>query len=164
VGDELISGLVHEWLSQQLMAGGTILLDGYPRSRSQAIMLRDFLLKKGLLLAVRIIRFVLPGDSIIKRLAHRLVCSNSECQAIYSAAGGFTHGVQCNRCNSQLVRRRDDSSEIVHERLKAYQHHEKEVFDFYKSDDRLQVVELVADGPSDLVFERFCAIAGVSNA
>jgi adenylate kinase len=166
VSDHVISTMVEEWLMQQIEQGKTVILDGYPRAYSQALHLHAFLNSLGKKLDMKVIRFILPDDVIIRRLSYRLVCANGNCQAVYSSDESARELVNktsiCDLCKMHLIRRGDDTREAVKERLIVYHKHEEDLLQFYQKHGQ-SVVELGSEGSSDEVYTRFCSIVGVSE-
>ena len=71
---------------------------------------------------------------------------------------GLTKGceldVVCDECGGELMRRSDDSEEVVRERLSKYHHHEKDLLDFYR-DTGQTIIELDCDRPLASIFADF---------
>jgi adenylate kinase len=163
VPDDLVDAMVSEWLTQQLHANRTIILDGYPRARTQANTLHDFLQKNDNNELVHVIRFVTSPELLIQRLTMRLVCSKSDCQRVYSVSLDSVASCTsvCDSCGSSLVKRTDDRLDVIKERLAAYYKNECELLNFYQTVNQ-SVFELSANDQIDLVFKRFCTMLGIS--
>lgn len=159
VPDELITDMVKDWMHRQVDFGNPIILDGYPRTKSQAELFYNVLKKEFPEYKFRVILINLPEETIIERLSGRLVCENKDCQTIYNASMLTEKDMQkCEKCGGKLVRRDDDREEIVRARLKIYEQYSSEILDYY--DLVGQVVEsLDIDGlPIEQVFELFKSI------
>jgi len=119
VPDDVTEAMVAERLTRADAASGFI-LDGFPRSLSQAIALEEMLARAHRRVAgVLYIRVADPV--IIERLSGRLVCR--DCQAPYHrvfhppAVAG-----RCDRCGGELYQRHDDNAETVCARLATFHH------------------------------------------
>lgn len=113
VPDEVVNEIVRERLAQPDCKDGFI-LDGFPRTVPQA----EALDRMGISLD-HVISLEVDDSEIIARMSGRRVCSS--CGATYHtvALPPKLAGL-CDKCNSPLVRRRDDDPEVVHERLHVY--------------------------------------------
>ena len=163
IPDSLIIDMVEDWLTKQLSTASVIILDGFPRTVPQAKAL-DNLISKNIFsgLTLRIVRMTLPDDTIVERLTSRLICSNKQCQVVYSAEGSLAPRTPmiCDECSSPLIRRADDVRETVYERLMAYHKHERDLVHYYEKTGQL-VYELNAERPIEEVFEQFATMIGL---
>lgn len=93
------------------------ILDGFPRTVSQAEALLDNGIKIDTALSLEV-----DDDVIVDRLAGRRECSS--CRAPYhiKANPPKTEGI-CDRCGAPLIQREDDNPDTIKARLKVY--HEK---------------------------------------
>jgi adenylate kinase len=107
------------------------ILDGYPRTIDQAIILDKFLDDSNMELSL-VINLVVPWDVIIDRISMRWI----------HEASGRTYNPSFNPPKSpgydditgeKLVRRRDDDSEIILRRLEEYQKHNGPILEHYKN-------------------------------
>ena len=156
IDDNLITEMVTQWL-QAYPQKRRIILDGYPRTVIQADALHKFVETEHEQVPM-VIRLTVNEQVVIDRLCLRLICSNKECQAVYSlASGSACHPTRegiCDRCASVLMRRSDDEVEAVKKRLKLYSEHESRLLDFYNSVGYC-VLEVNAMQPLDDVFGEF---------
>ncbi|EPP35112.1 adenylate kinase family protein [Chlamydia ibidis] len=144
VSDNLIWELVREKLSQPTCLNGCI-LDGFPRTVNQAILLDGFLISKfpnylAILLEI-------SEEEVLHRICSRFVCPS--CNRVYSEAQGLSY---CPQCNVKLVRRSDDHPEVVRERLKIYKLSTEPVIDYY--DQHHKLCKVASSGPVDEVFQK----------
>lgn len=120
VNDDIVNAVVESNLLQALSADGVILLDGYPRTVDQAKFLDS--IKSGELAAsIRVIEIDVDYEVIVSRIAGRLVCA--DCGATFHSANLMKDGKLnniCSRCDGNLIKRADDTEEIVRNRLKEY--------------------------------------------
>ena len=158
VPDDLVTQMVFEWAKDQVKPGATVILDGFPRTRVQAELFLQALSEDPDLSRVsfKVINFELSEEEIIKRISSRLICSNKECQSVYSTIAKMPKqaGV-CDLCDSPLVRRSDDEAEVVRERLNVFSKTKNELLSFYKESDQSVIDFVVPHGLPDVVFDAF---------
>jgi adenylate kinase len=123
VDDELVNREVFSKIEDK----EEFLLDGYPRNLSQAKDLDGFLESRSKPLSGAVFLQV-PDEEVMRRLTGRLVCS---CPEGTGDSGGFQEGDVCPECGSRFVRRTDDSSEIVRNRLSHYHNLTRHLVDYY---------------------------------
>ncbi len=105
------------------------LLDGVPRTVAQAQALETYLSKHPHKLFV--CNLVVSDAEVLKRITGRRSCP--QCNSIYHIDSKPPKKEDlCDKCNTLLIQRTDDTSEVVQERLKAYYSQTKPVEDFYK--------------------------------
>jgi adenylate kinase len=117
VPDDVTVGMVVDRISQPDCEGGVI-LDGFPRTLSQAVALDEALEERGE--RVTIVPLIkVPDDEVTRRLTARRVCR--ECGAVYNLVfiPPSTEGT-CDACGSELYQRDDDNPETVRNRLYTY--------------------------------------------
>jgi len=106
------------------------IFDGFPRNINQAISFVNILNSRGKGIDV-VFYFDVPFPVLRKRLSRRYICPN--CGAIY-ALGTSTLKLHntCDVCNTTLLKRDDDSEEIVKNRFQVYKGETFPVKQFYK--------------------------------
>ncbi|HEV7665746.1 MAG TPA: nucleoside monophosphate kinase, partial [Chloroflexota bacterium] len=117
VPDALVVDMIVERLDHVDAARG-VLLDGFPRTHTQAEALDDRLATLGT--AVRAALYLdVPQPILIDRLAGRWMCQR--CQATYHIhfAQPQVNG-QCDACREPLFQRADDQREVVENRVAVY--------------------------------------------
>lgn len=155
VPDELITDVVAARLAEPDTAKGAI-LDGYPRTQSQAEALESIAGTAGI---ARCILLDVPTDVVIARLSLRRVCA--DCGWVYSAdppPGPRT----CTNCDGTVVQRADDTVEAIAERLSAYEHETAPLLAHYKTQGLLTVVD--GQGSFEDVFQRLCDVIDAVHA
>lgn len=106
------------------------ILDGFPRNNNQAIGLdKEFekLNKK-----IDLVILVDATDKqITERLSGRRVCES--CGATYHIVNmpPKKEGI-CDKCGAKLIHRKDDTEEVVLDRLKTYHEQTQPLIDYYK--------------------------------
>ena len=144
VPDNLVCDMVASRLREADCERGFI-LDGFPRTASQAGWLNAFLeseVYKGkehcgvpIVISLKV-----DYNEILRRLAGRRTCPT--CGRIYNANSNPAHvrGV-CDSDGSQLIVRKDDREDVVEERLRVYENQTRPVIDYYRDKDRLFEVD-----------------------
>ncbi|MSQ02008.1 MAG: nucleoside monophosphate kinase [Myxococcales bacterium] len=117
VPDLVTCDLVGIRLAEPDAAGG-VLFDGFPRSVPQLYWLIGHLGAGGRTVAA-VLNLQVPDDAILTRVTGRRTCTN--CGATYHvfSAPPRADG-SCARCGAAVVQRKDDSDEVVRDRLVAY--------------------------------------------
>ncbi len=129
VPDSIVNSVVGERLSRPDTERGFV-LDGYPRSLSQAEALDRILEEEGASLDY-VIYVDVDDETIINRLSKRRSCP--VCGAIYHLEDNPPEepGV-CDYCGSRLIQRSDDREEIVRRRLEVYREKTKPLLERYR--------------------------------
>jgi adenylate kinase len=141
VPDDIVIEVVKQRLSMDDCRKGFI-LDGFPRTLQQAEALEQFARPEwAFLLQAR-------DETILERLGGRRVCPN--CGAIYHIKymPPKVPGI-CDKCGTPLIQRKDDTPEVIMERLKIYREQFTPIILFYKERGRL--VEIDANEQADKV-------------
>lgn len=128
VPDSVTIRMVEDRLAQDDTKNGYI-LDGFPRTLTQAEALDEILAKNGS--SIDAVLSIVVDDEIIKdRVSSRRVCE--KCGASYNVRFKPTkvEGV-CDECGGKVVQRADDNAETVANRLKTYYENTKPLIDFY---------------------------------
>jgi adenylate kinase len=129
VPDAIVNTLVADRIEQPDCAAGFI-LDGYPRTVSQAEMLTGLLQSRQI--ATVVVYLKVDYNVIVARLAGRRQCP--VCGALYSLSPNApTVSEVCDYDGSKLVVRSDDREEVVTERLKAYDRQTAPVLDYFRN-------------------------------
>lgn len=128
VPDSVVIGMVSEVLNS--IGNKKFILDGFPRTVSQANALGDILVAKGIEVSKAIFLEV-PREELLKRLTGRRVCRS--CGAVYHiySKPSKTAGV-CDLCGSEVIQRVDDKEDVIVARLKAYEESTYPLKSFYK--------------------------------
>jgi adenylate kinase len=164
ISDELVTEMVAEWLLEKQTSAQGIILDGFPRTVKQAEGFEKILQNSLRSINLHIVRLIVADSVVMERLSLRYVCSNKDCQAVYSAAPGSVNAPKeadvCDQCGASLIRRADDNKESILKRLEIYHQHEKALLDFYKSIGR-EIVEVNVEKPLAMVFQEFKKQVGI---
>jgi adenylate kinase len=124
------------------------MLDGYPRTKAQAVALDEMLKTNGMSLKA-VINVDVNDQVLLERMAGRRVCPN--CNATYHIKN-HPPRIQniCDVCQSKLIQRADDLEESVLNRLRIYNEKTKPLLDYYRHKHLLMVIDGVRS--SDEVF------------
>ncbi len=152
VPDELVLDVVKKRISKQDCENGFV-LDGFPRTIGQA---------EGLEKITNIdivINLTQPEDVLIERILARRTCKN--CGNSYNIADIRRDGINmppllpkvegiCDKCGGELVKRSDETPEIIANRMKVYREQTEPLIEFYKNKNIL--VDVFVDSvPSEMV-------------
>jgi len=149
VPDETVLNLVRERVAC-LQCGGGFLLDGFPRTVTQAEALAELTQREGLRLDA-VLSYELPIERIVERLSGRRTCA--QCKAVFhvttrpSRVGGV-----CDHCGGRLLQREDDRPEAVRVRMAAYETSTAPLTDYYRAKGVL--VTVPAEGAPDEIYRR----------
>ncbi len=143
VPDELIIDLMRERIQEPDTAKGVI-LDGFPRTTTQAVALDGMLNELGRPLDAALLIDVDP-EVIVGRLCSRRMCR--DCGAIGTAADGDS----CKACGGEMYQRDDDNEKTVRNRLDVYEKSTSPLIDYYKGCDLL--VSIDGDRDPGVVYE-----------
>lgn len=143
VPDELMNGIMSRQLKALDLRRGFI-LDGYPRDVDQAVFLQR-ILPLNAAICIKI-----ADATAVKRLLSRRQCP--ACKSVYSLtdAPPVKPG-RCSLCGAKLVKRADDTTETIRERLASYHFMTEPLARYYRE----RGILLVQNGeqPIPYVFE-----------
>ncbi len=137
ISDDIVIEIVKKRLMEDDAKAGAI-LDGFPRTITQARAFQEFLEKDMPEKKVSVIELKVPEEEIIKRIVNRINCPNKNCGEIYNlkTRPPKVEGI-CDICGSKLQKRDSDKEEIVKKRLEIYRADSKELLDFYEKSNLL---------------------------
>ena len=85
-----------------------------------------------------------------------MICSNKDCQAVYSLISLAPRREKiCDYCGSPLISRDDDKEEVIKKRLKQYPSLRDELLSFYESSGQKVEILNIEDKKPCEVFEGF---------
>jgi len=157
VPDEVTINMVKDRLQNDDCKSG-YLIDGFPRTVSQAEALEQFINDRGESLDTALLIYV-PMDFILERMTGRRVCPS--CGASYHVKFNPALDGKCELCGTDVVQRKDDTAETVKERLDVYERQTQPLIDYYEKKSLLSQV----DGTKAIneVFESVCDILGTNK-
>jgi len=153
VSDDIMLGIISERLARADAQDGFI-LDGFPRTKQQAIDLAELLDQLGTPLDAAVLLDV-DFDVLMKRLTGRRTCSltGKLLNVHFSSQEELD---ECTNAGGELVQREDDNEETIGNRLDVYRTRTEPVVEFYRKRDQLRTI--VADGTIDDVYARFIEV------
>lgn len=118
-------------------------LDGFPRTVRQAEALDVELETEDVSLDC-VILLVVDDEVVVRRLAGRMGCT--KCGEIYHSSNKppRREGL-CDKCNSQLLVRKDDNPETIRERLRVFREETAPVAEYYRAKGLLREVDAAGD-------------------
>jgi adenylate kinase len=149
VPDEVTIGMVKERLSHDDTSEG-FLLDGFPRTVQQAVVLDDMLAVHAVGLDV-VLELVVDDEEVVRRLSGRRTCRRCGHVWHLDFDPPATEGI-CDRCGGELFQRDDDSELTIRHRLEVYADQTSPLIGYYGDRGLLSGVD--ATGPVEDVTER----------
>ncbi len=132
VSDEIVNELVLNKIKILHKSGKGFILDGYPRNISQAKTLAVVKLDFAFLIQV-------SDEEVIDRIANRIVCS---CGMTYNLKTNPPEKDNlCDKCGKKLIRRDDESIDVIKNRLRIYHKQIDPLLDFYQQKGILYKVD-----------------------
>jgi len=150
VPDAITIGMVRERLAEPDTSDG-FLLDGFPRTVAQAIVLDEILTDIGVGPLDVVLELVVDDDEVVLRLSGRRTCRS--CNRVWHMDYDppATEGV-CDLDGGELFHRDDDQEATIRHRLDVYAEQTSPLIAFYAK--RGMLIGLDATGPVDDVTER----------
>ena len=131
-GELLTDELINAVMCARIEAGDAqagFILDGYPRTRAQAIALNQALDPLGRPLAAVILLDV-PDADVLRRLTGRRICPT--CDAVYHVEfAPPRRGGECDLDGARLEQRQDDQRETIERRLEVFRAEVRPLVEFY---------------------------------
>ena len=149
VSDELVVEMIRLRLLEKDCEKGFI-LDGFPRTESQAVSLDGILKEMGRSIK-RVISLDVDEEELVARITKRQTCG--KCGAIYNTVFSPAPGGKCVCGSDDLRVRADDNEETVRNRLKNYEKSSAILVKVYESRDLLSHIESTGLTP-DQVFNK----------
>ncbi|MGI6443006.1 MAG: adenylate kinase [Synergistaceae bacterium] len=148
VPDDIIIAMIENRIKEADCKDGFI-LDGFPRTISQAEALDTMLKNLGVSLDV-VVELEIEDDVIIKRLTTRRSCKS--CGEIYNTLFNPTklEGV-CDKCGGEVVQRDDDKESVIKNRLSVFYEQTAPLIEYYNKKKLLVTVD--ATGGKDVVLK-----------
>ena len=135
VSDDLIKKIIEE----EVQKNPNFILDGFPRTFSQAKVLDEMLNSLGNKLDL-VLYFAISEESIVLRLSGRRICS--VCGANYHIVyvPSSKEGI-CDKCGGILNQRADDKPDTVLARLRVYREQTEDLIAYYKKNGILKEIK-----------------------
>lgn len=134
VPDDVVIGIIRERLEQEDCQKGGYILDGFPRTVPQAEALDEMGIAIDGVISIEV-----PDEEIVERMSGRRVCE--KCGATYHIEYNPSgDGSTCDKCGGNLTIRRDDTPEVVLDRLRVYHEQTEPLKEYYKKTGKLKLV------------------------
>ena len=147
VSDDIMLGIIRERLGEEDAQGGFI-LDGFPRTETQANDLAELLDDISQPLTAAILMDV-DMDTLTKRLTGRRTCSlTGKLLNIYFSSSEELE--ECTSAGGELIQRDDDKEATIKHRLDVYRTQTEPLIAYYRARDQLITVD--ANGSIDEVY------------
>ena len=140
VPDEITVPMVTNYLDSDMAKNG-IILDGFPRTLSQAQKLDEILGERGKKVDL-VINLTTPREEIIERIITRRVCP--KCKTTYNTKLNppKVEGI-CDKCGTKIEQREDDSTEeAISKRLEIYATKTAPLIEYYSEKNILRTEEV----------------------
>lgn len=142
VPDELVVDLVANRLEQDRAAGWSVVLDGFPRTKQQAVLLVE---RTGAPISLAV-NLEVPRDVALDRLSRRMVCLDCGLPGVTA---------KCPSCGGVAERRADDTPEAIERRLATFDAETDPLLEWL--DERGLVEKVDGVGAVDVVATRLAA-------
>lgn len=142
VSDDIILSLIEDAIKDKTEG---IIFDGFPRNINQAKMLDELFIKNNEKIDY-VINITVDKEILKKRIVGRVTCP--KCKAIYNENYTEHNPKQiglCDKCGSELTRRKDDSAETFESRYRTYLDETKPLINYYKNLNKLVEVDNASD-------------------
>jgi adenylate kinase len=152
VPDEVIIDMIREEFKTGKFKNG-FLMDGFPRTLEQAEKFSGLLVELGISID-RVVNIIVDENEIIRRITSRIVCN--DCKKIFKISDfEDEEDLKCDVCGSVLKKRKDDSEEIIKNRLQVYKEQTEPLVEFYSGLGLLENIDGL--GNENEIFERIIA-------
>lgn len=145
VSDHVVNQVVADGLKGEAFKNGA-LLDGYPRTVSQAQALDQILSDMGEKVDI-VIDLDVTYEVLCFRLLGRRICPN--CKRVFHVEDGIE---LCPDCDLELAVRDDDNEEVIAQRFEEYQEKTAPLRDYYRAKD-VKYIEITIDDAKTQAYE-----------
>jgi len=139
VPDDVIIGIIEEFISDVENRKNGFILDGFPRTVSQAEALNHLLIQYDCPID-RVISLTASDEEIISRLSGRRVAPNSGKVYHIKFNPPKVEG-KCDQTGEDLIQRDDDKEETIKKRLDVYKKSTEPVLSFYNTRDLVSEID-----------------------
>jgi len=138
VDDAIIMPLLKEWVAKNQKGW---IIDGFPRSIDQAKKCESFFQPDAVLY------LEVPDEESKRRISYRRVCS--KCKTNYNVITQPVRNPQgvCDVCGGEVIKRADDTPELVEQRLKHYHEVTEPLKDWFTARRKLILINANANIP-----------------
>jgi adenylate kinase len=149
--DDVIVGIIDERLDRDDTRTRGFILDGFPRTTTQAEELLRITAPRGIDLAVNL---DVPREIVLQRLASRRVCA--DCGTNYSTDQPPKYGMTCDVCGGDVIHREDDTEEAITRRLDLYERETQPLIAWFE--ERKMITTIDGLGHPDEVTDRLVRV------
>lgn len=153
VPDSLIINIVKKRITEPDCEKGFI-LDGFPRTKAQAEKLNDMLGEMPNV-KLKVLNLDVPEEVLYERSANRKICS--DCSKSFNIREYKEENCDEDGCNGKLIKRSDDTPEVLTSRLEEYHIKTQPVSDFYAESGQLTNIDIDAAVGRDCPPEKIMA-------
>lgn len=150
--DDVIVGIINERLERDDTRARGFILDGFPRTVSQATILMEITAPRGIDL---VIDLDVPTKVVLDRLASRRVCT--DCGANYSLERPPKFGWVCDQCRGDVIQRDDDTTAAIERRLDIYERETAPLTAWFSERGLLETVDGLGD-PDEVSARLFAVV------
>ena len=133
--DSLVIDMLFDHITKNNYTKGYI-LDGFPRTINQAKVL-DKKLKKANKIAVNL---AIDDEFLVDRITNRLICKGCSQPYHKTYLPPKEEGI-CDKCSAELYQRKDDTIEVVKDRLIVYHTETQPLIEYYQDKNILSEVD-----------------------
>jgi adenylate kinase len=134
--DDIMVGIVDERLERDDTRTRGFILDGFPRTVTQAEALAEITNPRGIDL---VIDLEVPREVVLARLASRRMCV--DCGTNYSVDMAPKYDMVCDVCGGDVVQRPDDTEKAISQRLALYERETAPLIEWFSDRGLLEVVD-----------------------
>lgn len=145
VDDEMVLKLLKNKLIEVTSLNKPFIIDGFPRTPNQAIML-DNCFSELNIDNYKVIYMDLDYEEAVKRVLGRLICPkcgksyNDKIESLMPKVNGI-----CDSCGSAIEKRVDDTEETFKTRFDTYMENTKPIIDYYNEKNKLINIDASKD-------------------
>jgi len=150
VSDELVFTVLKAHI-KNYPANGYI-LDGIPRTIEQAINLDKFFNVDVVLL------LNVTDEAVVKRLMNRYVCE--DCGKL-KPADAYENSKVCHLCGGSLIKRTDDSYDVIKHRIAVFKNHNEPLKQYYSEQNKISTID--ANLKPEAVYSQVRKVIGAVN-
>ncbi|MFH0926037.1 MAG: nucleoside monophosphate kinase [bacterium] len=153
VPSDLVAKLVQKKI--ELMDTNIIIFDGFPRRDDQIELFFRISQDVGFNF-IAVIVLLISRTTSEKRLMGRRVCS--KCGTVYNIYFNPPREDACNICGGKLVRREDDTPEVIHKRLNTYEYETVPVIKYFERNYPQITYSESVEKPMEIIFDSILTI------
>lgn len=138
IANEIVVKLVEKYMEDHKPK--KLIFDGFPRNLEQAKELDEVLSNNNQKID-KVVKFDITFKTLMDRILNRLICA--DCGKVYNMKGDSPQKPgECDACKGHnLVRRKDDTEQVVKERFHIYESETERVLDYYSSQGILSSID-----------------------